>query len=201
MNVQEQVTEIYDHGILDSELLSMPKIDPLEKPVARISSTLRRKLEMDLNNSVGPLDKFVDTISDSDNVLLGDASDSIKDYSIKLPRPKPVKSRVLFSQKTQSWIGHVTHIGKSKFQAELHSKNDDTTYEVAEFDIDDVTPSDIKFLEKGAVFYWSIGYFNHNRTVEKKTVLRFRRIVPLKVKEVDKVQDRVQRLLDGIKWT
>ena len=95
----------------------------------------------------------------------------------------------------------MTSIEEDIFHSTLHSKNDDTTYEEAEFSIEDVTKSDLGLLKIGALFYWSVGYVEYNKTIEKRSKLRFKRIIPLKVKEIDRMQDRTEKLLNDIKWT
>src|SRR5450432_3570477 len=64
--------------------------------------------------------------------------------------------------KTQRWVGHISKIGKTDFEAKLEDLTNPGTYEIAEFDLEEISPEDRLLVQRGATFYWSIGYSHDN---------------------------------------
>jgi len=112
-----------------------------------------------------------------------------------------VKQRMIsHSEKTQRWVGYITAISGVEFSARLEDLNDPGTYEVADFEIKEVSKSDKELLSVGAVFYWSVGYSNDNGQVSKKSLIRFKRTVPFTEDEVNEVVDWADKMIKGINW-
>ncbi|MBI3182893.1 MAG: hypothetical protein HYZ28_12215 [Myxococcales bacterium] len=77
----------------------------------------------------------------------------------------------------QQWEGVVVAIHGDSFSATLRDLTDPTTpTEVAELFIEDVAPDDRALLDSGAVFYWSVGYEDTHRGLERKSFIQFRRL-------------------------
>lgn len=105
-----------------------------------------------------------------------------------------------YSKKTQRWIGYVTKVEENKFFAHLDDMNDSGTYEIAEFDASEVSPEDRILLERGAIFYWSIGETMSNGQLKKESIIRFKRSIPLTAAEIDAIEDRAEERLKNIPW-
>ena len=79
----------------------------------------------------------------------------------------------------QQWEGRVLEIRGSEFTAIISDK---TTLEVEDqlvtVDTEDITPNEISLIEPGAVFYWSIGFFDYpGRGRSRESRIRFRRLM------------------------
>src|ERR1700722_4226657 len=89
---------------------------------------------------------------------------------------KPFEYKNYFD-KVQSWIGYILSVSEDSFLAKIEDPNEiHTTYEEAEFSIDDVEEEDKKLLLIGSVFYWSVGYEYRGGTKTKQSILRFKRL-------------------------
>lgn len=100
----------------------------------------------------------------------------------------------------QRWIGYVTNINKSGFSAELHDLNDPTTYEIADFDLKEVTDDDRVLLTVGAKFYWSIGFAMRQGSRERSFELRFQRLVNWTNSDYNQALDRADDLFSNLNW-
>ena len=105
-----------------------------------------------------------------------------------------------YSKKTQRWIGHVTNIDGNIFSSKLDDLSSPGTYEIADFDVAEVSPEDLKLLERGAIFYWSIGETMSNGQLKKESIIRFKRSSPLTSAEIDAIEDRAEERLKNISW-
>ncbi|NVN93985.1 MAG: hypothetical protein HXX18_01750 [Bacteroidetes bacterium] len=105
-----------------------------------------------------------------------------------------------YISKSQNWVGYVIELTKDEFTAKLIDKNDPTTYEVAQFDIDEVSKGDIGLLKKGALFYWSVGYANQNGQVIKQSLIRFKRSIDITFDDFDRIIDKANDIGGKIKW-
>ena len=68
-----------------------------------------------------------------------------------------------YISKSQNWIGHVLSLSNTDFTAKLLDKNDPTTFEIAQFEINEISKGDMELLKIGALFYWSIGRSEERR--------------------------------------
>ncbi len=105
-----------------------------------------------------------------------------------------------YVSKAQNWIGHVVSVNELNFTAKLIDAFISDTYEMAEFDFNEVSPEDVELLEKGAVFYWSVAYAYENGQVSKKSFLRFKRSIGLTIDEINAVADRASFLNENLNW-
>lgn len=124
----------------------------------------------------------------------------IKDFSIeKLPLKVPSSLKYLnnYTKTLQSWKGIVTTINEDSFQAELHDLTSGGTNEVAEIEIEDVSSDDLPLMKVGAAFYWNIVYSRRNGQIEKKSLIRFQRIIKWSSEDYDEALDRAERLFNN----
>lgn len=107
-----------------------------------------------------------------------------------------------YQKKTQRWKGVVIENNSDTFTAKLEDLNDEetTTFEIAEFDRQEVSPADLGLLSLGAVFYWSVGYDVRNGQVTKVSDVRFQRLVSLNVEEFDIAMDKAEQFFNNIAW-
>jgi hypothetical protein len=101
---------------------------------------------------------------------------------------------------SQDWVCHVTGIYENSFEAKLVDKNDDSTFEIAEFDFDEISNGDLKLLKVGAIFYWSVGYASQNGQITKQSLLRFKRSAPLSNNEFNTIFDKASEMSEQIIW-
>lgn len=112
-----------------------------------------------------------------------------------------LKAIIDYSVNTQIWIGYIDELYEDSFTAKLYDKADSTTYEIAEFSIqEDVSDGDKELLKVGAIFYWSLVSANKNGQVKKESFIRFKRSIPVKVQEFDSLLDQADKLNDNIIW-
>jgi hypothetical protein len=112
---------------------------------------------------------------------------------------KPTFPRTHYS-KVQKWVGHIIDIKEDTFIAELEDITTPGTLEVVEFEKSDVSPDEIKFIQIGAGFYWSIGQANINGQRAKQSILIFQKGVNFSSSDVDVIEERVQELYSGFNW-
>lgn len=131
-----------------------------------------------------------------------DVQSENQDVYEKIPRYSQFSSHIhkSYFSKTQRWTGVVEKIEEGEFTARLDDKINPDTYETATFDVDEVSPSDRKLLEIGAVFYWSVGYANHNGQVVKESLLRFKRSIDFSPEELDRITDQANQYDNEINW-
>lgn len=102
--------------------------------------------------------------------------------------------------RSQNWVGHIIELSESEFTAKLIDKLDPTTYEIAQFGIDEVSPGDLGLLKVGALFYWSVGFANQNGQVLKQSLIRFKRSIDFSVQEFDTLIDKAKEINASLKW-
>lgn len=123
-----------------------------------------------------------------------------KDIRAYLFAPQKRKKQIDYICQSARWIGYVLEIKENSFTAKLVDVDDNTTYEIAEFDKTDVSTFDKDLLTIGAVFYWSVGYANHYGQISKQSLVRFRRSIDLGVAEFDSIIDKAEELNHEIVW-
>ncbi len=136
-----------------------------------------------------------------ENDLFDDFSNlnSFIDHQIPVYSHKETTFNNYFSN-TQNWIGYITNVFESDFEAKLIDRNKQDTYEMATFEKLEISEEDKKFIEIGAVFYWSVGYAVRNGQVKKESLIRFKRTVDWTENEYDKAVDRANNLLNNLSW-
>ena len=106
-----------------------------------------------------------------------------------------------YSKVNYSWVGYVIAIGDKTFTARVEdTKTKTNIYEEAEFDIEDLDTDDLKSLQIGSVFYWSIGYEFKNGTKTKELRIRFRRLPGFNEKQKNEALDQSIDLYDNLNW-
>lgn len=101
---------------------------------------------------------------------------------------------------TQHWTGIVESIDNENFTAKLDDKTNKGTYEMATFEISEVSLSDRPLLAKGAVFYWSVGFATENGQIEKRSLLRFKRSVDFTEDDLDFINEKAKFYNNNINW-
>lgn len=99
-----------------------------------------------------------------------------------------------------NWTGYIVDIREDSFTAKLIDNNENTTYEIADFDKADISECDLPLLTIGATFYWSIGYANQYGQVIKQSFIRFKRSIDIGVQEFDSIIDDVKKNKEDILW-
>jgi len=153
-----------------------------------IKESVKKRLEK-IRENLTETKVFESTISDFEGEL----------ESPKFSVPSDNESYKYFVH-TQRWIGHVEEIKHDGFIAKLTDLSDNTTYEMGEFDFDEVSPEDMPLLTVGATFYWSLGRANENGQIEKKALMRFQRVRPWTEKDYDRIVDRAEDKFKKLKW-
>ncbi len=159
-------------------------------------------IEKLLTREKPPIDVF---IQPENNILNRNESDidfsiELKSYFVYLNEYYDGTGFKHYVSESETWIGYIISKNEVSFEAKLFNSLVNDTFEVADFEIKDVSKDDLQFLEIGSVFYWSIGRESNNGQISKKSFLRFKREVPLESEEFDKLSDSVRETMDKIKW-
>jgi hypothetical protein len=105
-----------------------------------------------------------------------------------------------YTKALQSWKGIVAEIGDGFFVGELEDLTNGGTKEIAEFDLETVSPDDKKLVQLGAAFYWNIGYRMNNGQITKESLIRFQRLIDWDSDDFDKACDRANELFENLKF-
>lgn len=105
-----------------------------------------------------------------------------------------------FSKKIQNWKGVVIQISENSFKAKLEDLSAGGTYEIGEFDYDDVSPDDTPLLLIGAIFYWSVGHYMENGQSVKRSDIRFQRLITLDENDIENVKSMIESKYSNIKY-
>jgi hypothetical protein len=112
----------------------------------------------------------------------------------------PITNSIDYTSNSQIWVGHVIKISKDKFKAKLFDKSEGvidhySSYEIADFDLKDISEGDKELFGMGAIFYWSIGYANKNGQISKQSSIRFKRVVQnITNEDFDRIKDYADEL-------
>ncbi|MBW1789043.1 MAG: hypothetical protein JRK53_20915 [Deltaproteobacteria bacterium] len=115
--------------------------------------------------------------SDEDDSGLTASDKKTPDVPIKLvPFLDPLKGSF---KMLQQWEGRVVETGGSEFTAIIADKtNPDVENQFVTVNTEDITPNEVSLMEPGAVFYWSIGFFDYpGRGRSRESRIRFRRLM------------------------
>lgn len=179
-------TSDYGHCVIDNELED-----------TAFTRKQNRSIES-MESQIQDISTNEDYLNIQDNTIISDSKKSkIENQSSAL------KQKTLnYYKKTQHWTGVITKINSKQkiFYAKLIDKNSGGTYEIAEFDFDEISTSDFSLVKKGAIFYYSLGYASNNGQIKKEAFLRFKRSVPFDAEEVDSIEDRVNKFNQNINW-
>ncbi len=104
-----------------------------------------------------------------------------------------------YSKRIQSWKGIVTSKNEKTFIAKLFDLNIGGTYEMGEFDNEDVSPDDVQLLSTGAIFYWSVGHYMENGQSVKRSDIRFQRLITLDEDDIEQTKLNLERKYSKLK--
>lgn len=111
-----------------------------------------------------------------DYIDSGSIAEKIPEVPIKLIRPfNPLKGRF---KMLQQWVGRVVETRETEFSAIISDKtNPEKDDQYVVIDSEDITPDETSLIEPGAVFYWSVGFFDYpGRGRSRESRIRFRRL-------------------------
>ena len=79
----------------------------------------------------------------------------------------------------QKWEGYVLELGEETFYARLICIEGEGPDLEAEIELEAVNPTDRDLVQRGAYFYWSIGYLKRSSGTIRHSLIRFRRLPPM----------------------
>jgi hypothetical protein len=86
------------------------------------------------------------------------------------------------------------------FTARL-SSDTDLTAEDAEFEIEEISRSDVELLEPGAVFYWNVGYrVDRGGRRARQSLISFRRLPAYSQAVLDEIAQDATAIADDLGW-
>ncbi|MCS4434210.1 hypothetical protein [Aquiflexum gelatinilyticum] len=103
-----------------------------------------------------------------------------------------------YSTVLQSWKGVVIEINEGSFVGELEDLTLGGTKEIADFDLDTVSPDDKKLVQLGAAFYWNVGYRMTNGQITKESLIRFQRLIDWDLDDYNIAADRASELFENL---
>ena len=125
-----------------------------------------------------------------------------KNITFKIVNPFKIENNKFndYFKNSQDWIGIVEKFENNGFIAKLIDKNNEGTYEIAEFELNEVSKSDLNLVSIGAAFYFSIGFANYNGQIKKESFLRFKRNIPFNSNDIDNIENKIVCLEKNINW-
>jgi len=182
-------TVIYENEVLESPFFK--KNDTVDEVIEIVINYEVQKSKVDENTRIADLpyfnyfeDQDLDKLNSDLTSIIATRKQTKKDYT----------------RQSQKWIGHVIEIKEYSFIAKLEDLSSGGTYEMAEFDKEEVSSDDIELFGLGAVFYWSVSSFFNKGQVEKRELLRFQRVSPLTVEECNSFADKANELNNSSSW-
>ena len=111
----------------------------------------------------------------------------------------------------QKWEGVVTEVGEDTFTARLTDLTNGGSGpshggpshgdEFIELSFDDVSsPDDIELIQKGAIFYWNIGFETLHGQDRKSSLIRFRRLPKWSKKKLEAMERKGKEIINQIQW-
>jgi hypothetical protein len=102
---------------------------------------------------------------------------------------------------SQKWVGNIIELTNNGFKAKLIDKTSGGTYEIGEFEKNDVSRDDLPLIRIGATFYLSVGYENNSSgQIAKSLVLRFQRLAEWTEQDFDSAKDAADNINKKIIW-
>lgn len=100
----------------------------------------------------------------------------------------------------ESWVGRVSEVLEDGFVARLSSSNIDGEEE-AEFDLEEVSNSDLDLVVEGAVFYWNVGYrTDRGGTKARQSLITFRRLPAYTDTSLEEVETETGQIVKELDW-
>lgn len=164
--IQKIDTTLGGHWVGNNELTRSE-----EKEVTLATSLFLRSVSDEIEHSQGKENDQKSTYDNNGFDVKKISEIELKNYHSKFN----ILTARDYSVSSQKWIGIIEDISKDTFKAKLVDLFEEGTYEIGEFDIEEVSPDDKELLVKGGVFYWSIGYEMVNGQRKGQSILRFKR--------------------------
>lgn len=122
------------------------------------------------------------------------ASQSSYDQHHRIPRSTSGERHELLAQ----WFGEVLELRADHFVARLDDSSGGTE-EVGEFDFGDVSAPERELVRPGATFYLTVSHrvLPHGQ-VRRESEIRFRRLPPFRVEEVELARERATKKIRGL---
>jgi len=118
---------------------------------------------------------------------------------VALPPPMKSDSEIFLS--LQSWEGIVLNVEEDNFKARLLDRSGKGLDLEAEFIKDEVSSSDISLIEKGAVFYWDIGYIETKWGQRiRSSIITFRRLPAWTQKDISTAELKANKDIELLGW-
>jgi hypothetical protein len=100
----------------------------------------------------------------------------------------------------QKWEGVIMEVGKDFFVAQLADLTNNNPEEIAEFSVDEIGFEDRDLVREGAIFYWSIGYFDKPSGRLRSSIIRFRRVPTWFNEEIENAKQIAEQKYQISKW-
>jgi hypothetical protein len=102
----------------------------------------------------------------------------------------------------QSWEGVVLEVDEDSFSARLADISGEHQDEEVELSKEELSEFDLDLLERGAIFYWTIGYRQRlpNGARERVSRIRFRRLPAWSKAELTTAHERAETLSRELGW-
>ncbi len=176
--------------------------------IVPLSEKVEKEIEQDIPKSIGRV------IPENNNTLHQRSINSVltiqeNTFSKKLKKSIKLDQVISFRKKIeqdqcislQKWEGYVLEVNEIVFKAHLADLNLNDPDEETELPIEEVSPEDIDLLKPGAIFYWSIGYFDKlSGQRQRYSELRFQRIPKWSKEELKIVKNKADELNKQLKW-
>lgn len=104
-----------------------------------------------------------------------------------------------YSKKIQNWKGVVINLTEETFRARLTDLTNGGTDEIVEFELDDISPDDMKLLGIGSIFYWSVGHYMENGQSVKRSDVRFQRLILLDEDDIEITKSNIEKKYSKLK--
>jgi len=137
-------------------------------------------------------------------------SESIDTYNGKASKPLMKDVYRIYNRLTpdhrykvlQKWEGTVVGISDNECRAILRDlTSPELPQEEVTFSIEEISESDLELAVPGAVFYWSIGYYDHRDGQRFRTsTIRFRRFPVWRQKDLEKASEEATTIRDRLGW-
>lgn len=123
-----------------------------------------------------------------------------RDPMLVAPAPPPIREQFVARQQ---WEGYVESISADEFFARLVGVIGDRDEVSSAIPMEDVHPEDTDLVQVGAVFYWTIGYYEGPSGRRRSSDVRFRRMPRWSKRDVDRTlreakirAERLRALID-----
>ena len=160
-----------------------------DNPVANYSHAMKKMVHEENNSSLHPI-----TIIENSATSLLSSSETFELPEMPLLKnPSPLKGKFKL---LQFWEGHINKIYGDIVTVTIKDKTDRSNPdEQLDLSINEFPPEDIKMLNIGAIFYWSIGYSDQPGIPrERVSRIRFQRLPVWTSYELNRAENRAREI-------